>query len=623
MPDQEKDAAFVQIRFRDMEVEKDDFDDRWEINNRRKFSFLINDGATHLPNAWVVANDITEEITNEFDGSVAFVPTIESSVREGFQHEQLSRIYNQENQKINVQKERHGAIYDAVCYGIGVLFEGYISVDDPDVDDAFKGLITERVDPRDFFIDDHAVQFFDPQGINGANDCIRRRRYSKPVFKRLFSRAPFDQGVVERVLKGGGIGDSRDNFSIINEERENVAQEDEIELLEYWDDDNLIIQPRFSTEILYKGPNPYGKKPFVVYVTSVEFETIYPPSVLELIAPILKQKDIAVNYWKELTKLLATPVIFADEETGLIAGQALKGGVQTMTLDGVDIRQKVQQVQLGNDPSPLINLISFLDDEFTVASGKDVKALLAAPQELATQTKQKIATQVKRLRGIIRTMMQDAESQRAMLRGRNIIKFIFNKKRDVLINDFTTMESGELRALAGSQATIEINDQDWKEFEFNVIIKSKAEDEVTKEKTRDQLNTLVNSLTQFFQQFPELRETFNPEEFVKQWLETWPDLDISQLFRKDEGESSVTQALEKASRGEQVDSEMIASLGRKGKDDFISKVGKRATEADDPLLRRQFTKLLLQANETRPEEFSDEAARAVQGVEAEIPPLQS
>jgi len=598
-----KDAAFVQTRFTAMQNAKDDdFDDRWERNNRRKFSFLRNDGAVHLANSWVVCNGIAEEVTNEFDGSVVFIPTAESTVKEGFQYDRLTKIYNQETKKINTEKERKGAIFDSICYGIGVLFEGYLETDNKDV---FVGLMSQRIDVRDFFMDDEATKYYDPLGIDGAQDCIRRRRYKREVFESLFSKEPFNVAAVKNTAKGGGTGDTREDQTEINL-NEQEHESDKIEVLEYWSKDQHLIATTNGSELIFDGKNPYGRLPFVVYTPHLEFETLYPPSVLELVAPVLKQKDISVNMWSNLVKLLSTPIIFAADDTGLTAGQELRGGVQPVDLKkGINIQEKIQQVQLGNDPAFLQQYIAFLNDEFTVASGQDINALLAKPQELATQTKQKVATQVKRLRGIITTMMVDAESQRAMLRSRSIIRFIFNKDRDILINDFALTADDKLRSSISSQAKIEIQSKDWEGFEYSVIIRPASEDEVTQEETRNQLLRMAEIFFEsIFPIFPELKEKFSADTFLQQIMDTFPQLDTSELFAKEESESKIEGEIGEALRGGKIN---VGVEDQKTKESNINTLVSKALDQKDPLKTNKILDLLLNANAKKPPQQVQEA----------------
>ena len=180
-------SEFVLQRADDMRIARTRFEDRWQDNNTRIFNFLEKDGLFHLAMAWSLVENMTDEISDNFDGSVAFIPTEQARARENFQYDYFSKIYNQENQKVYVQTERKMALKDALRYGVGVLFEGYfIREVEEKPTNFFDGLITERVDPRDFFIDNAAQKWYDPQGLSGATDCIRRRWYKPTTFKQLF-----------------------------------------------------------------------------------------------------------------------------------------------------------------------------------------------------------------------------------------------------------------------------------------------------------------------------------------------------------------------------------------------------------------------------------------------------
>lgn len=532
----------VRNELSEMRTNRDGIENRFNRNQKLLYEFMIREDRTNLPNFWTLINSSVDEIIESFDGSSRYIPDAASGKAGKLRlYNQLSAVYNQENFKINRQLQRKLAISDATAYGTGVRFDGYLNLDKAG---SFNGWITEHVHLLDFFYDSSAQQWYDPVGRIGAKKCIRRRWYPRgDAFKALFSDSDYNQKVVNEAAKADETltREADATVEIGGDAGERTVDENQprhlVQVLEYWDKDHLIIQPANTDKPIYTGENPYGFLPFVVYNLYNTYNKRYPPGLIDILAPLLLQKDMIVNFFMYNSKLSSVPWIAVDEEaTGIMAGDELIPGVQPMDLsNGKDIRQAIQPIQIPNTSAASLNALTYLEDEITSAAGIDTRALISTRPELATKIKKKEQTEVKRLRNAIKAMMLQAETEVAMKAGSIITKFVFADTKDILINDHQEKD-GELIKREGVAATIAIDPTDWKNLPFDVIIKSKLEDSISEEERRNTLLRALEMSIQASQTAPEFAQKINLPELYTQIFKTFSDLDIEQIIMKDEEE---------------------------------------------------------------------------------------
>lgn len=580
--------GFVSQRFDDMRSARSDFDQRWRRNNEDYYSYRIPDlnGELGLPTVKTIVDKYVSEIARN-DDSVIFKPTIEKK-SENKQYEQLTKVFNQEEDAPNIDLQKKLAKKDACIYGIGVIFEGYINTGEVG---SFSGLITERVDPRDCFFDESALVHHDRYGNTGMADFIRRRYYPAQNFKKAFSSPIYNQKAVKEAAKNFTVK-QQENTSEVDDQHD----QDLIEVYEYWSKDKLIIVPTNTGNPIFDGKNPYGDIPFVIYVVDLDAETLYPSSIPEIIAPITSQIELLYRVWYQNTKLSAANIIFADEDTGLIPGADMRSGIQLAKLDGQDIRTKIQQFSIENKSPQIQTYMNFLDDLLTISSSVDRRALLSKPDELATQTKVKTATELKRILDIINTITISADEQRALLRAKNIIKFVFAKTKDVIINDVKEEKSGSFKDVKGSNVTININPSDWVDFEFNVKVEPKVENDQEKQ---EELRSIMEfyQTTQLILSDPntpqDIRQRFNYEVLIEEIASKFPSIDLSKIFEQKDSKSRLKNDLEKAMRGESFSPEIKT---QEEKDETVSSVSKTLASEKDPIKKMNLAKFLLKSN---------------------------
>ncbi len=626
MPDNR--GNHILARLDEMRHVKTEFDRRWKVNNKRVFGFTVDDGAFHTSNAFRMIETMTDDITNDFDGSVNFVPKMESGVREGFQFDYFSRIYNQLNQTIGIQQERKMAVKDSLRYGKGWIFEGYLRKEEEK--DSFEYLFTERVDPRHMYWDNSALRFYDPQGLSGAIDVIRQRWYTPDSMKRNFvGNEKFDQAALKKILENQMTIEEQKTFKGMKKvssaavgsktEEAGISLLEQNELIsgvicvyEYWSHEGGkdILRMYARGEVFYDNESPYDGLPFVQYTPFLEYETVNPPSYMELISPYLKLKETLANLWYMNARMSSTPVIFADSDTGLVSGTALRPGVQTVELKGQNLRDKVQQIQLGQNGDSLINFMGFIEDELTKASGQDQRALNSKPNELATQTLQKVENELKSLRGIINTMVIGAETQRATMRGKNMLRYVLKDTKEVVLSDMTVLPDGQLKAAEGSQATVTLNDADWRNFEYDVIVRSNKQNAVLKQEEQQQLLRALEIANAFVADPnipPEEKARMQVSSIYEQVFKTFDDLDTTKIFTQDKGVSRVQDDIERLKGGERPDG---GFPDRRGKEDAMKSVAKNIGDGKS-MTDKNSLQYLISLNDEKPEKLSQEESQEV------------
>lgn len=600
-------ATFIRQRKSEMESRNSDIANRYEINNRRFYSFLLRDmnGEYGLPTSWVTVNHYLGEIMRNFDGSLIYIPNIDSAEHDRKKYDYLSKVYNQEGLKRNIKNERRFALRDALLCGLGVMYEGYLSQDQNKKknQNSFNGRVSQRVDPRDLFIDNSAQRYYDPVGRLSPKDVIWRMWFKKDCFKKVFSGKEYNQKAVQSALNAGTTTKSRSGQNIIYfdsavqiDSQNNIIGsqfvDDVIAVYEYWTKNERVLIAESGDEVIYKGENKYENIPFAFFVPYPDPEYLYSVGILDVIAPTAAAIEYNWKLWLLNNRLTASPIIFADKDTGLLAGGELQPGIQFADLRGASINNKIQQLNLNNHGNDILQFSSYTQDLLIQASGVDTRSLQDRPNELATQTKSKLATETRRINDIIDTMMETGESQRGFLGGVNIMKFLFSEERDVIINDYVENKDGFLESAKGAITKLRINKNDWKNFEFDVVIESKSRNEFQKQEKLVSGLKLLDILRNFMADPnvpPEMKQNIKFESLFEQIVNQFPEYDASEIFQKKGGKSQIEEEMNMVLSGKSVDTSGISEKDRNDRLLFslknVSQLRKTSPEKSSRLLR--------------------------------------
>jgi hypothetical protein len=349
----------------------------------------------------------------------------------------------------NSLREKVRVIYDSLMYGTGILYEGYAiqqkeitpikdEDDDSEIQDLFldqakkemttfyNGNVSERVDPRDFFIDDQASIFYDETGIQGARDCFRRRYYPYSTFMERFKGFKNIDKVVPVSWGTDFFGRGKQPYPKEGEEQKMVARY--VVIYEYWNTELDMVEIIANNQEIYFGAIPFKHKrlPFVVYYNYRRDDSCWGTSETEVVAPFIYAKEEIVNLQILDAKLSLQPalavsgdVTFNPEENELQPGAifTLRG------LNGGKVADAVMPLRFGGVAEDSMNVLQKIEDTQIAITGDDTKALYENPDQLATQTMAKQQTAQKRNRSNVMQNTIESERSRAQLRLSNIVQF--------------------------------------------------------------------------------------------------------------------------------------------------------------------------------------------------------
>ncbi len=479
----------------------------------------------------------------------------------------------------NAVREKSRTIWDAILYGTGILFEGYTKLERKitEIDDKtgeltnkerlctlYDGLVSERIDPRDFFIDESAVIFHDETGITGARDCIRRRIYPYSTFRERFKEFKNVDKIVPTVWGSDPMGWSKVPYEKESQENKNLTKY--VTVLEYWNVESDAICLIANGVEIYFGANPFKHKrlPFTVYYNYRRDDSVWGVSEAEILAPFIYAEEELINLAILDAKLALQPalavsgdVMFNPEDNELQPGAifTLRG------LNGGKVADAVTPLRFGGIPSESFEMLNKLDDKKIIITGDDIRALYANPDQLATQTLSKREVAQKRLASNIYQNTIDSERGRIQMRLSNIHQFYARPyqtidgrvdMRRIMVEGYDVKQQDdesapEFKQRYGAQGYFTLNQKAMGsvlEVEIE-IIDSKMEDELRKEELEN-LSSYLKTVVELMPIAPDALEGMDIRSLLKQ-MATKLDLNINELFPTpddDTGNDAVDMAIE-------------------------------------------------------------------------------
>lgn len=477
--------------------------------------------------------------------------------------------YEQYEKQTNTEHEKARAIFDALIYGTGIVQEMYwkwnqkiIPVVDGEVlplksknkKDAclYDGLVTRRVDPRDFYVDDAAYSLHDDAG-NGAVDCAVRRlftdvewyeQFTSPTYKNLDKVSPVAWGV--SMITTGKVPYEK-------ESQEQKTSRRYYEVIEYWNRVKDMLTVLANGVEIYNGPNPYQHKklPFVAYYNYRRDDSFWGLSEIEVLAPYIQAKEEIRNLQILDAKLKLQPALavagyaqFNEEENELQPGAVfnLRGVVNGKVSDAI------MPLSFGGVDANASQVLDMIENDRIAATGDDTRALFANPGQLATQTLAKRESSQKRVRGNIFINTRDAEYHRAKIRMSNILQFIAKpylsssgrvQYRRIRVEGFDIRQDSDetkpyFTQKYGAQGYFSLNNAVFKNMEDSYeieIVDVQTQESLKKQETEDTLKMLELML-----QFPQSIQKASPLGLLKQlakkinidYYEVFPDIEQEQ-----------------------------------------------------------------------------------------------
>ena len=353
--------------------------------------------------------------------------------------------YEHVERETATQREKARALSDTLFYGIGILFEGYnrdmkyvtpIQDDELYIDYApskeeiclFDGLVSERVDPRDFFIDESANIFQDETGLQGARDCIRRRIYPYSSFIAKFKNKKFKN--VDMVIPTGWGSDS---FGFAKqpyqtESNEQKTSQKYVSVFEYWNWELDMMALVANGIEIYCGASPFQHKrlPFVLYYNYRRDDSVWGISETEILAPYIYADEQLINLHIINDKLQLQPAIAVSGDVmwNTEESQLQPGAIFTVRgLNGGEVGKSFAPLTFGGIPESSFQVRQQIEDNKIQATGDDTRALYSNPDQLATQTLTKREQALKRIKANILQNTFESERTRALLRISNMMQF--------------------------------------------------------------------------------------------------------------------------------------------------------------------------------------------------------
>lgn len=347
----------------------------------------------------------------------------------------------------NTLREKVRAIYDTLLYGTGIIYEGYAIqtkwvtpiTDETEDEDAlllkdgekklityYNGVVSERVDPRDFLIDDQALIFYDETGIQGARDCFRRRYYPYSTFMEQFKDFKNIDKVVPVAWGTDFFGLSKLPFPKETQEQKMVSRW--VILYEYWNTELDMVELIANDQEIFFGSNPFKHKrlPFTIYYNYRRDDSCWGISETEIQAPFIFAQEEIMNLQILDEKLKLQPamavsgdITFNAEENELQPGAIFR----LRGLNGGKVGDAIAPLNFGRTDDSGMDFLQKLEDTQIAVTGDDTRALYENPDQLATQTMAKQQTAQKRIRSNVMQNTIESERSRVTMRLSNIVQF--------------------------------------------------------------------------------------------------------------------------------------------------------------------------------------------------------
>lgn len=342
----------------------------------------------------------------------------------------------------NAMSQKVAALLDSLMYPAGIVFESYAKLTkkitpvkgnelnlpkgkEEEVE-IFNDLVTERVDPRDFFVDEAANVFYDRSGVNGARDCIRRRVVPYSLFKDIYKDYKNADHVTSVTWGAGSYGRSKRPFQKESEEQKTTTAV--VEVLEYWNHEKDMVSFIANGIEIYHGAIPFKHKrlPFTMYYNYRRDDSVWGISEALILAPYIQLEEELVNLMIYDAKIELQPVIAVDADVSLDSEEyQLEPGAiwELRGLKGGKVTDSIQELRFGGITDSALKVREIIEDKRIITTSDDTRALWANPNQQATQTLQKREVAMKRIKANSLQNTIESEKNRVEMRVSNIAQF--------------------------------------------------------------------------------------------------------------------------------------------------------------------------------------------------------
>jgi hypothetical protein len=416
------------------------------------------------------------------------------------------RVLEAMDEEIGIEAKREALAEDIAVCGMGITFED-VCIRKTASSKERRVIDTIIVNPRDLYWDETARDF------DECRDFVWRRQMPYSTFLCLYS-GKFDTGKVNPAKVGADGKMEMVDAETYWTQRETEEQKTDLEYV-------VRINDYFNDEfgfrlVVANGEMLWCEKTcprFSAYYNLKMNDSVGGVGIIEEIAPEVFALDTITQLAFINAKNQLQSMIIAAPDVGLHAGLKLQaGGVFALT--GMTETGKVQdafsEITLGKIPNEFFNMREVFLDNLSVSSQMDQRALLANPNQLATQTKAKQQSFAKRGRRLQRGLMWRSEKRRWEIRLKLLNEYIAPMRQEYYIDGYFVLQgdSDSPKFIKDSAANgVYRLRPDNANVEAEVIVTSKSNKAIMEEEEKKQLLQMFGMTIQAMQADPEFAQS--------------------------------------------------------------------------------------------------------------------
>ena len=254
----------------------------------------------------------------------------------------------------------------------------------------FDDLASQRIDPRDMFIDENALKLNDKLGY-GARDIIIRSNIPYSTFvKNLKDKPGFNIDAVN--AQNWFTQEGLDYWTTNTREMQEKTSVNCVKMYEYENPDEDLYIVVAGKKCIFKGSLKAAKGVTRFDVSMYSFEprndSVWPNNLAQLLAPHIYLKDTVLNLEVKNLELTLQPVIVASGEFGYNPRTHVlqPGGVWTAggQMNG-KLSDNIQTLIAGNPNTKSYQMLEKLDQEMGTTARTDLRVLDAPSGTTATE----------------------------------------------------------------------------------------------------------------------------------------------------------------------------------------------------------------------------------------------
>jgi hypothetical protein len=327
---------------------------------------------------------------------------------------------------------------DMVFTGEGFRYVNYFNVErkrggSDEVETVFDDVGTVRLDPMDCFFDENGREIWNPKMRNIKRDCVIRAEMPRSTFEDFIWEFSNGQSKGAPVGKQPLSGDYDDK----TREEQNEKKEDTNNVMAYFyfnqaDDIFGVVANRETVIEPTYIPNDHGRIPVVNYKFERRRDDVfYGVSLGEIAAPYIYLQDTILNLEIMGLKLDLMPPTMIDSELGYnkkVHKYSPRAIWQMQVPDGKNLSAMVHPFQrTPRDSNGFNNMYGLIENQYTISTNIDRRALFLSPDELATQTAAKNQSKQKRINTIVYRNELTAEANLTELMVSDIRQYLTGK----------------------------------------------------------------------------------------------------------------------------------------------------------------------------------------------------